>query len=74
MRKLVSLGFCGHLPIFIRNLLVNRAFRVRVGYTLSPSFDQVEVVPQGSVLSVLCFAFAINDIANAVPDGVSCSL
>ena len=39
--------------------------------TLSPSFDQIEGVAQGSVVSVLCFALAINDIANVVPDGVS---
>ena len=78
-----NVGFCvnsfllvfgGHFPIFIRHLLINRTFRVRVGDTLSPSFDEVEGVPQGSVLSVLCFAIAINDIVTAVPDGVSCSL
>ena len=73
MRKLLSLGFCGYLLLFIRNLLVNRTFRVRVRDTLSPSFDEVEIVPQGSVLSVLCFALVINDVVCAVPDGVSCS-
>ena len=55
-------------------MLVNRNFHVRVGDTFSPSFDQVEGVPQGSVLKVLCFAFTINDIVTAVPGGVSCSL
>ena len=74
LRKLLSLGFCGHLPLFLRNLLVNRTFRVRVGDTLSPTFDQVEGIPQCSVLSVLCFAIAITDISTAVRDGVSCSL
>ena len=48
LRKLLSLGFCGHLLIFIRHLLTNHTFRVRVGDTLSPSFDQIEGVPQGS--------------------------
>ena len=72
--KLLSLGFCGHLPLFIRNLFLNRTFRVRVGDTLSPSFDQIEGVPQGSVLSVLCLALAINDIVTVVPNGVRCSL
>ena len=28
LRKLLSLGLCGHLPLPIRNLLVNRTFRV----------------------------------------------
>ena len=50
--KLFSLGFCGHLPIFIRNLLVHRTFRAQFGDTISLSFDQVEGVPQGNVLSV----------------------
>ena len=68
LRKLLSLGFCGHLPIFIRDLLTDRTFRVRVGDTLSPSFDQVEGVPQGSVLSLFCFTLAIGDIDTAVPD------
>ena len=74
LSKLLSLGFCGHLPVFIRNLLSNRTFRVRVEDTLSPSFNQVEGVPQDSVLSLLCFAHSVSDIVTAVPDGVSCYL
>ena len=59
LRVLLSLGFCGHLPLFIRNLLVNRTFRVRVGDTLFPSFDQVEGLPQGSILSVLLLSMIL---------------
>ena len=70
----LSLGFCEHLPIFTRHLLTNCTFRVQVEDTLSLSFDQIEHVPQGSDLSVLCFALAINYIVTAVPDGVICSL
>ena len=55
-------------------MLTNRTFRIRVGDTLSPSFNQIEGVPQGSVLSVLCFALVINDIVTAVLDEISCSL
>ena len=54
--------------------MTNRPFRVRVGDTLSLSFDQVEGVPQVSVLSVLRFVLAIKDIATDIPDGVNCSL
>ena len=54
--------------------MTHHTFRVRVEDTLSPSFDQIEGVPQGSVLHVLCFALAINDIVTVVPDGVGCSL
>ena len=39
LHKLLSLNFRGHLPLFIRNLLINRIFRVRVGENLSPTFD-----------------------------------
>ena len=45
LRKLLSLGFCEHVPIFIRNLLTIHSFCVRVRDTLSPSFDQIESVP-----------------------------
>ena len=55
-------------------MLTNRTFRVRVGDILSSSFDRIEGVPQGSVLSALCFALAINDIVTAVSDVVSCFL
>ena len=55
-------------------MLTDRTFRVRVGDTLSLSFDKIEGIPQGRVLSVLCFALAINDIVTAFPNGVRCSL
>ena len=74
MLKLLSLDFCGYLPIFIRNLLTDHTFLVRVGDTFSLSFDRIEGVPQGSVLNVLCFDLTINDIVIVFPDGVSCSL
>ena len=54
--------------------MINRIFRVRVGDTLSPSFDQIEGVSQGSVLNVLCLTLAINDSITAIPNGFSCSL
>ena len=54
-------------------MLTDRTFRVRFGDTLFPSFDQVGVVPKGSVLSVLCFTLAVYDIVIAL-DEVRCSL
>ena len=67
LRNLFSLVF--FVEIYLS--LVNRTFRVRVGDTLSLSFDQVEGVLQGSALNVHCFALAINSIVTAHPDGVS---
>ena len=37
-------------------------------------FCEIEGVSQCSILSVLSFALAINDIVTAIPDGVSSSL
>ena len=71
LRKLLSLRFCGYFPLFIQSLLVNRTFCVRVEGTLSPSFDQVESVPQRGVRSVLCFVLAINDIVTTVRMGLT---
>ena len=45
LRKLLSLGFCEHLPLFIRNMLVNRFFRV-LCFTI-PINDIVSAVPDG---------------------------
>src|SRR5215469_12982527 len=74
LRKLFNLGFRGFLPLFIQNLLSNRTFQVRVGSTLSRHYELQEGVPQGSVLSVLCFALAFNDVLMEVPEGISCFL
>src|SRR5215469_1598746 len=74
LRKLFNLGSRGFLPLFIQNLLSNRTFQVRIGSTLSRHYELQEDVPQGSVLSVLCFALAFNDVVMEVPGGISCSL
>ena len=51
LRDLHNLGLRGRLPMFIKNFLFERTFRVRVGSTLSNSQHQEEGVPQGSILS-----------------------
>jgi len=71
---LMAGGFRGNLPIFICNFLSNRTFKVRIGSSLSQSFLQQEGVPQGSVLSVTCFAMAINSLPECVGPDVKCSL
>ena len=74
LMKLHAIGLRGALPNLIRDFLTNRKFRVRVGSSLSDPEVQLEGVPQGCVLSVTLFALAINDIIQAVPDSVACSL
>ena len=68
------MGIQGNMINFISSFLSERYFKVRVGNTLSNSFLQEEGVPQGSVLSVTCFAIAINDIFNAISPPVKGSL
>ena len=69
IKTLKNIGLKGSLPLFISNLLRERKFRVKVGSSLSSNFVQQEGVPQGSVLSVVCFALAINDLADVLsPD------
>ena len=74
LRKLYLLGFRGFLPIFIANFLTSRTFRVRIGSASSSPHTQDEGVPQGSVLSVVLFALAIDDVVRALPSGITASL
>ena len=68
LRDLYTSGLRGNLPIFIRNFLHSRVFRVRVGNILSDPFVQTMGVPQGSILSPLLFTMKVNSIVdNLVP-------
>lgn len=67
MRDLHKMGLRGRLPMFIREFLSHRSFRVVNGEFTSDSYPQEEGVPQGSVLSVTLFAIKINELANILP-------
>ena len=67
LEDLYSAGMRGHLPQYIQEFLKDRKFKVRVGNYLSDSRQQVNGVPQGSVLSVTLFALKINSIAQVIP-------
>lgn len=62
LQDLFNLDIRSNLPIFIKNFLAYRQFRVRLGNVLSESYRQEEGVPQGSVLSVTLFSLKINNI------------
>merc|ERR1712055_108726 len=64
----------GNLPIFIKNFLSLRLFRVKVGNKLSNIKCQVNGVPQGSVLSPTLFIIMINDLLTNPPPGIKISL
>ena len=67
------MGLRGNLPHFLKNFLTDRKFWVRIGSSYSDLVDQEEGVPQGSVLSVTCFAIAVNDIAKVLSHEVKCT-
>ncbi|GBN51186.1 putative RNA-directed DNA polymerase from transposon BS [Araneus ventricosus] len=71
---LFNFGFRGHLPIFLRNFLSHRTFRVRIGNFYSNHFIQAEGVPQGSVLSVTLFIVHLSQILHHLPSYVHGSL
>ncbi|GBL85216.1 RNA-directed DNA polymerase from mobile element jockey [Araneus ventricosus] len=74
LKDLFNIGLRFNLPIFIKNFLLTRTFRVRVGDVLSDEFYQREGVPQGSVLSVTLFIIKINDIIKQLSPYVHGSL
>ncbi|GBO17316.1 putative RNA-directed DNA polymerase from transposon X-element [Araneus ventricosus] len=67
---LFNFGFRGNLPIFLKNFLSYRTFRVRMGNFYSNHFIQSEGVPQGSVLSVTLFIVHLSQILHHLPSSV----
>ena len=72
MRDLYDLGLRGRLPMFIKNFLFKRTFRVCMGSTFSNS--QEEGVPEGSILSVTLFSIKINNIVKCLTPSIDCAL
>ena len=68
MKDLHDIGLRGRLPNFISNFLSARSFNVRIGSTLSDTFEQEQGVPQGSILSPTLFNIKINNIVKCVND------
>ena len=74
LKQFNRMGIKGNMMRFLNSFLSNRFFKVRVGTTMSSSYCQEEGVPQGSVLSVTCFAVAINGILDVLSPRVKGSL
>ncbi|GBO06984.1 putative RNA-directed DNA polymerase from transposon BS [Araneus ventricosus] len=70
LSTLFKFGFNGNLPIFLKNFLSYRTFRVRVENFYSNHFIQAEGVPQGSVLSVTLFIVHLSQILHYLPSSV----
>ena len=71
MKDLNDIGLRGRLPNFISNFLSDRSFNVRIGSTLSDTFNQEQGVPQGSIWSPTLFNIKINNIVKCVNDADS---
>jgi len=69
-----KIGLRGRLPTFVSQLIMNRTFRVRIGTALSEEKEQTEGIPQGSVLSCLCFTIATNGLKNSIPNDITHTL
>ena len=74
IRDLHDLGLRGRLPMFIKNFLFERTFRVRVGSTFSDLQHQEEGVPLGSIFSVTLFSIKINNIVKCLTPSIDCAL
>lgn len=61
MKDIQKFDLRGRLPIFLRNFLSERTFKIRIGSTLS-NLKKQKKIPQGSVLSVTLLSIKINDI------------
>lgn len=70
LNKIYEANLRGNLPLFIQNILSKRRMRVKIDDTLSKPYEQLEGVPQGSVLSCSCFGVAINRLSSCLPNYV----
>ena len=72
MRDLYRMRLGGRLPLYIREFLSKRRFRVKVEDSYSDVYSQEEGVPQGSVLSATLFNIKINQLQQSLPQNNLC--
>ena len=68
LRDLRDAGLRGYLPKYVREFLMDRKFQVRIQNYVSAVYQQINGVPQGSILSVTLFALKINSVARLIPN------
>jgi len=56
LNRLYAMRIRDNLPTFFQNFVTNKKLNVTVGALYSEVTDQDEEVPQGSILSLTCFA------------------
>ena len=64
--KLAQIGINGRIFNFINSFLSRRTFQVRLGSSLSTTKTLENGIPQSSVLSLILFTIAINDLPESI--------
>ena len=72
--KMQGMGIGGRLYNWVLDFLSYRKFCVKVGDTISDSFDIINGIPQGSAVSPILFNIMINDIFVDVGRNIGSSL
>ena len=57
LKDLHDIGLKGRLPMYIKEFLKGRTFKVNVNNSLSETYNQEAGVPQGNILSVTLFFY-----------------
>ncbi|XP_023312337.1 uncharacterized protein LOC111692524 [Anoplophora glabripennis] len=66
LRSIHNWDIRGNLAYFIKSFLENRSLRVRLGVSVSELRHVENGIPQGSTLSVVLFAIAINNLVSTL--------
>lgn len=74
LQQLLQANIRGRSAAFIKNYLYNRTIQVRINTTISMKTTIENGVPQGGVLSILCFLLAMNNIVSKIPLPIKCRL
>uniref|UniRef100_A0A8C2HUK7 Uncharacterized protein n=1 Tax=Cyprinus carpio TaxID=7962 RepID=A0A8C2HUK7_CYPCA len=72
--KLGKLGIKGQMYRWIKEFLLGRAIKVRIGNSYSEKFMIENGTPQGSIVSPLLFSIMINDVFEDLENGLGFSL
>lgn len=72
--KLGKLGIKGQMYRWIKDFLVGRAIKVRIGNSYSEKCMIENGTPQGSIVSPLLFSIMINDVFEDLENGLGFSL
>lgn len=71
LHRLKEWNMVGKLPVFLKDFMFDRTFKVRLGNQLSNFRNLINGIPQGSVLSTTLFAIAMTGIADGVSPEVA---